>query len=75
MAEKYDNATFGANLKEIRQYQVRITQEELSKRSGVDQNSIARYENDVNTPGLDKAVALASALGVTLNELYPMTTA
>jgi len=72
MAEKYDNAVFAENLKEVRQYQVRITQEELAKRSGIDQNSIARYETGGTTPGFDKVVALATALGVTPNDLYPI---
>ena len=72
MTEKFSNDTFAANLVEQRKYQVRITQEELAKRSGVDLNSIARYETGSVTPGLDKAVALANALGVTLDDLYPI---
>ena len=72
MAQKYNNAVFAENLKEIRVYQVRITQEELAKRSGIDQNSIARYETGGTTPGFDKVVALASAMGVTPNDLYPI---
>lgn len=68
----YSNEKFAANLVEQRKYQVRITQEELAERSGVDKNSIARYEMGGTTPGLDKAVALANALGVTLDDLYPI---
>lgn len=71
MAEKYDNATFAHRLK-VARVDARLTQEGLSKKSGIDVNSIARYETGSVTPGLDKAVALANALGATLDDLYPI---
>ena len=75
MARKFDNALFAESLKEIRVHQVRITQEELANRSGIDKNSIARYETGGTTPGFDMVVALSTALGVTPNDLYPAFTA
>ena len=73
MSFEYDNSVFAENLKEIRKYQVRITQEQLADKSGIDLNSIARYETGGTVPGLENAFKLASALGVTLNDLYPIT--
>ena len=73
MAEKYDNATFAHRLK-VARVDAKLTQEGLAQKSGIDVNSIARYETGGTTPGFDKAVILAGALGVTLNELYPMST-
>lgn len=72
MAREYDNAIFAENLKEIRKYQVRITQEQLAELSGIDLGSIARYETGNTTPGLENAFKLASALGVTLDDLCPI---
>ena len=46
-----------------------MSQAELAEASGVDVNSIARYEMGSVTPGLDKAYALAVALGTDLNAL------
>jgi len=56
------------NLKTVRKKQ-KITQVELSEASGVTQQNISEYELGLKTPKLDTAVKLASALGVTLDEL------
>lgn len=65
---KYSNETFAHRLK-VARAEAQMTQAELADASGVDQNSIARYEMGVVTPGFDKAYALAVALGTDLNAL------
>lgn len=71
MAEKFDTMLFGSKLRGKRA-EMRMSQGDLADKSGVDVNSIARYEIGDTKPGLDKAVALANALGVTLDDLYPI---
>lgn len=64
----YSNDTFGHRLMVARKDK-RMNQDELAQASGVDKNSIARYETGGTTPGLDKAFALACALGVSIDQL------
>ena len=64
----YDNAAFGHRLMVCRKNRS-LSQEALASKSGVSKDNIARYEAGLNKPGLDKAYALAVALGVTLDEL------
>lgn len=71
MANKFDSMLFGSKLRGKRA-EMRMSQGDLAEKSGVDINSIARYEIGDTKPGLDKAVALANALGVTLDDLYPI---
>ncbi len=56
------------NLKEIR-IKKGITQEELAKRLGINQNNISRYETNERTPNLYLAKEIASALDCTVDEL------
>ena len=74
MTEKFDSMLFGSKLRGKRA-ELRMSQGDLADKSGVDINSIARYEIGDTKPGLDKAVALANALGVTLDDLYPIRAA
>ncbi len=74
MTEKFDSMLFGSKLRGKRA-ELRMSQDDLAAASGVDKNSIARYEIGDTKPGLDKAVALANALGVTLDDLYPVRAA
>jgi transcriptional regulator with XRE-family HTH domain len=46
-----------------------ITQAELARAAGVDQRQIRRYEADETQPTLSVAVAIAKALGISVNEL------
>lgn len=62
------NETFAHRLK-VARVEAKMTQADLADASGVDQNSIARYEMGSVTPGLDKVYALAIALGTDLNTL------
>lgn len=52
-----------------RRAELDMSQAELAKRSGLTADLIWKYENEVNTPGADKAYAIAEALGVTLDDL------
>ena len=63
--------SFGHRLM-VARHDARMTQDDLASASGVDKGSIVRYENAAVTPGLDKAYALARALGVTLDDLCPI---
>ena len=56
------------NLREIRK-EKGLTQNELSNRTGVNQNNISRYETGAREPRLKDAKALAVALGCTVDEL------
>ena len=64
----YDKGRFAGNLRAQRA-RLRLSQEQLSKLSGVAPQSIKNYENEENTPSVDAACRLASALGISLNEL------
>lgn len=47
----------------------RMSQEDLAKASGVSIASIQKYESGETCPLLQTAVAMAEALGVTVNDL------
>jgi transcriptional regulator with XRE-family HTH domain len=51
-----------------------MTQAELAAAAGVDQRQIRRYEAGQTQPALSVAVAIARALGVSVNELAGMPT-
>ena len=70
----YSNEEFGHRLK-VARVDARMNQADLAEASGVNANSIARYELGEITPGFDKVCALASALGITVNDLCPVKTA
>jgi transcriptional regulator with XRE-family HTH domain len=46
-----------------------LAQKELAARSGLSPRMIAYYENEVSHPSLDKIEKIATALGVSTNEL------
>lgn len=71
MAQQFDLSTFAAKLRGKRAERD-LTQTDLSRISGVSLFSIINYEGAKNAPTLGNAVALADALGVTLDDLYPM---
>lgn len=45
------------------------SQEELAEAAGMNVGNVARYEAGINTPGLDTALKLAQALGVSIDAL------
>lgn len=55
-------------LREIRKAK-KMTQGELSRISGIHRVTIAKYENGMVCPTLEKASKLAAALGVTVDDL------
>lgn len=61
--------TIGARLKRLRTER-RISQGELSRRSGVPQRTISAYEAERMQPAYPNGVALATALGVSADYLY-----
>lgn len=61
--------TLGKRLARLRQLAT-FTQSELAAKVGVDSMSISRIERDVHTPGLQLAAQIATAIGVTLDELF-----
>lgn len=46
-----------------------ITQEELAKRIGVTQGTVAQWEKGLTHPAFDKLPKVADVLGVTVDEL------
>lgn len=55
----------------IREYRERLgwSQNELSRRSGVPQSAISRYEAGEQEPGYSRLKRIAKALGVSVEEL------
>ncbi|MBA3689511.1 MAG: helix-turn-helix transcriptional regulator [Chloroflexi bacterium] len=47
-----------------------LTLPDLERVTGIDRQTIWRYENDRMVPSVERAYLLAEALGVSLNELY-----
>lgn len=57
-------------LKELRTAN-NMTQQELSKKSGIPQNTISMIENGQRTnPGVETLYPLCAALGCTLSDMY-----
>lgn len=64
--------SFGKRVSELRK-QHKISQEELSKKIGVHQNVIGRYEREEAKPSIDVASKLADIFNVTLDYLVGKT--
>lgn len=64
----FNEKVFADRLREFR-LKARLSQEDLAEKSGLTANLIWRYENRCNTPGIDKAYAIAEALGCTVDDL------
>jgi transcriptional regulator with XRE-family HTH domain len=59
-------------IREVRESR-RMTQERLAELSGVTQSAISAIElGTVKVPGVDTAGKIARALGVTVEELFPV---
>ena len=58
----------GANLQKLRK-QKSLTQESLAEQIGVARQTIAKWESEESIPDLEMAGRLASALGVSLDDL------
>lgn len=53
-----------------RRKKLKLSQEELARKSGVSRASIARYETNEQSPTLATAQRLAEALGCTIDDLF-----
>lgn len=61
--------TFGERLRKYRK-EVKLTQEQLSQKSGLAVINISQYERGVYTPKPEAGKKLADALGVSVPDLY-----
>lgn len=59
---------FSTNLKHLRE-EKRLSQSELARRIGVNQTTIARWEEDNRVPTIDNAVDVATVLNIPLEKL------
>lgn len=64
----YSNEVLASNLRAERA-RCDLSQEELAARSGVSAASLIKYESGEMTPGIDKVISMAEALGCTPNDL------
>lgn len=64
----YSNEALASNLRAERARRD-LSQEELAARSGVSAASLIKYESGEMTPGIDKVISMAEALGCTPNDL------
>ena len=64
----YSNEALASNLRAERAL-CDLSQEELAARSGVSAASLIKYESGEMTPGIDKVISMAEALGCTPNDL------
>lgn len=53
-----------------RRKKLKLSQEELARKSGVSRASIARYETNEQSPTLATAQRLAETLGCTIDDLF-----
>jgi transcriptional regulator with XRE-family HTH domain len=65
-------STFSARLKTIRESQG-LTQSELSKRAGLGDQQVYRYENEVTKPNVADVTAIARQLDVSMDYLVGLT--
>ena len=62
----------GNKIKQLR-YKMRLTQEQLAEKLGISAQSVSKWENAVTMPDISLLPALASELGVTLDELFDLS--
>ena len=60
--------TLGNNIKKYRKM-LKLSQEDLAKKSNLYRNSIYNYENNKRQPSIEALNKIAAALGVTVNDL------
>lgn len=66
------NEMFSNNLREIRMKKG-YTQTQLAKLSGLSRRTIVHYENYVKDPVFEKVKVIADALGVSIDDLFGMS--
>lgn len=60
--------TLGNNIKKYRKI-LKLSQEDLAKKSNLSRNAIYNYENNKRQPSIDILNKIALALGITVNDL------
>ena len=65
---KYSMQVLAASIRANRA-KLKMSQDELSTRSGVSVASIKNYENEISVPSVENACKIADVFGVTLNDL------
>ena len=65
--------TLGNNIKKYRKM-LKLSQEDLAKKSNLYRNSIYNYENNKRQPSIETLNKIATALGVTVNDLIKNNT-
>lgn len=63
----------GENIR-LRRVQLKMTQVELSKKTGIKQPTISAIEKGINKPTIETAVLISDALGSTVSDLIGQTT-
>ena len=62
----------GNKIKQLR-YKAGLTQEQLSERLGISAQSVSKWETATTMPDITLLPALATELGVTIDELFDLT--
>ena len=57
------------NIKKLR-IETGLTQEELAGRLDVCQQAVAKWENGISTPRIEKLIELAKLLGCSIDDLF-----
>lgn len=70
MNEENLNKYIGNRIKEYRK-KLGITQEDLGNKLGVKNNTVSAYERGTISPDSDTLFAIASALGVSVDDFFP----
>ena len=68
MAKKIAKNAFCKNMRRVRKAK-EMSQEELSRLTGIGRTSIANYEIGKNEPNISQAMKIAQALSVSMNKL------
>jgi len=63
----------GYKIKQLR-YRASLTQEQLAERLGLSAQAISKWENSVTMPDISLLPALAKTFGVSIDELFDLTT-
>ena len=63
----------GNKIKHLRQ-KANLTQEQLGANLGISAQSVSKWENSITMPDISLLPLLSSELGVTIDELFDLTT-
>ena len=63
----------GTKIKQLR-YRASLTQEQLAGKLGLSAQAISKWENSVTMPDISLLPSLAETFGVSIDELFDLTT-